>query len=234
MSPDPRDALAASQFAAPVRASGLRVAVVAGCTGRLGEALLNAVLGSSVYERVYASTRMPLESSLRKLVAADIGHALPAVDDVYCLIAGQDHALSAASYFGRDDAFAEYPPKAIVDLVRGARAAGARRFALISPIEVYLQSSVFAEAVIDEAEYTVGSAGFESVVILRPTASGTAQPQGTAMQRFMHWWFRQFTHMIPSSMQPVLSSRVASMAVEALTTAGPGRRVVTAQDMQAR
>ena len=232
MSLDPRDALAAQQ--GPSRARVGRTALVAGCTGRLGEALLNAVLGSSAYERVYACTCMPLESSLRKLVAADVSRPMPAVDDVYCLMAGAEHAMSGASYFGRDDAFAEYPAEQIAALATSTRAGGARRFALVSPLEVYLQSSVFAEALIDTAEQAVNDAGFEAFVILRPTMGERADPSGSIVERFMRWWFRQLTHMIPTTLLPVRSVRVAAAAVEALTAQQTGRRVVTAQELQAR
>jgi len=232
LSVDPRDALAAQQSAP--RARTTRTALVAGCTGRLGEALLNAVLGSSAYERVYASTCMPLESSLRKLVAADVSHPTPSVDDVYCLIAGPEHALSAASYFGRDDAFAEYPAAQVAALATSARVSGARRFALVSPLEAYLQSAVFAEAVIDEAEQAVSNAGFEAVVIMRPTAGERRHTGGSIVERFMRWWFQQFTHMIPSTILPVRSVRVAAAAVETLTALQAGRRVVTAQELQGR
>lgn len=232
MSLDPRAALAAQQRPMPKQTA--RTALVAGCTGRLGEALLNAVLGSSAYERVYASTRMPLESSLRKLAAADVRHPLPPVDDVYCLIAGSEHGMSGASYFGRDDAFAEYPAEQIATLAESARASGARRFALVSPLEVYLQSSVFADALIDTAEQAVHGAGFDAIVILRPTAGERSGKGGSIAERFMRWWFQQLAHMIPTTLLPVRSTRVAAAAVETLTALHSGRRVVTAQELQAR
>lgn len=235
MSIGPQDALAALHRPAREQPQGARrAALVAGCTGRLGEALLNAVLGSSAYDRVYACTRMPLESTMRKLVAADIAHPFPAVDDVYCLIAGSDHALSAASYFGRDDAFAEFTPERIPTLAGDAQALGARRFALIAPLEAYLQSAAFVDAIIDATELAVCQAGFEAIVVMRPTAAGDGARihSGSMVERLMRWWFAQFAHMIPSSIQPVQSTRVAAAAVEALTRLAAGRRVITAQDLQ--
>jgi hypothetical protein len=210
-----------------------RVALAVGVTGRLGESLLEALVGAARYSVVHVATRAPLESALGKLhpfplTLRSSGTAVPSpIDDVYCCIGLQP------GFYGRDRAYATPNPADLPMLARLARAAGARRFALLAPLTPIDQLSAPAGGVRDTAELELVKAGFETLVLLRPADSGRP-PAANLFERIAVGIAGVLAaYLIPQSMQPLRPDLVARAAIEALERAGPGTHVMNAPAIRA-
>ena len=141
-------------------------AAVAGATGLVGGLLLKRLLDDPEVARVIAPTRRPLPAHPKLVNPAFDGQSWPApppLDEAYgCLgttrkTAGSDEAFRAVD-LGLTRAFA-----------KSAKAAGAKRFGLVSSIGADARSRFLYPRTKGEAEAAVSGMGFESVSIVRPS-----------------------------------------------------------------
>jgi hypothetical protein len=234
--PSPLDhALGAGVSRAGAEAPG-RSALALGTVGRVGEELLNCLLESPNYQRVHVLVEAPMRSMMSRLqpwqvsptamqdVAANAtAPALPCVDDVFCCIS------DARSHFKRDQAYVMVDRSHIVALARAARASGARRFVLLAPLSAFLQLTSSSTGPIDVHESDLVSAGFASLIIVRPTADYAA-PQGNVIERAIAWGAKAVMQiMTPPKLQPLRARKIAQAAVNAASLLGAGTHIVGAE-----
>ena len=139
---------------------------VAGATGLVGGFVLRRLLDDPEVARVIAPTRRPLTPHPKlsnPIFDGTLWPALPPLDEAYgCLGTTRKQA-------GSDEAFRA------VDLVltrlfaRAAKAAGARRFGLVSSVGADARSRFLYPKTKGEAEASVSGLGFECVAIVRPS-----------------------------------------------------------------
>jgi hypothetical protein len=205
-----------------------RTAFAAGVVGRLGEALIEALVGDERYSSVYVATRAPLASTLGKLRPCPLtlqssSAAIPSpIGDVFCC------TNLRQGFYGRDRAYARVREDDVPAIARLARAAGARRFVLLTPLTPLDQLNTPGYGVRNTAELELIKAGFETIVLLRP--SDTGQPAtGNLFARMALGVGRVLSgYLIPQSMQPLRPHLVARAAVEALDCLEPGTHVLDA------
>jgi uncharacterized protein YbjT (DUF2867 family) len=141
-------------------------AAVAGATGLVGGLLLRRLLDDPEVARVIAPTRRPLAPHpklLNPLIKSGAWPALPPLDEAYgCL--GTTRAAA-----GSDEAFRAVDLGLTVSFARAAKAAGAKRFGLVSSIGADARSRFLYPRTKAEAEAAVSGLGFESVAIVRPS-----------------------------------------------------------------
>jgi uncharacterized protein YbjT (DUF2867 family) len=149
--------------------AGARVALIAGATGLVGAALLSQLRQDSLYhELIVTGRRPPAEPAGLRFVAssklspspADIGAR---VDDAFCCLG------TTLRKAGSRAAFEQVDFHLVLAFARAARAAGARRFIVVSSIGAAPSAMSFYLRVKSRMEEAVAEVGFDAVHVLRPS-----------------------------------------------------------------
>ena len=211
-----------------------RVALVAGATGLVGQAVLAFLLAENSYTAIHVVGRRAPGVQHPKLMvhisASLTDWACPAVDDVFIALGT---AIKAA---GSKAAFKAIDGDAVVAIATAAKAAGASRLAVVSAMGASAQSSVFYNQVKGEMEAAVSQLGFETMVIARPSLlagdrDALKQPERVA-EKLSLVAFKLLKPLIPANYRSIQASDVAQAMVSTLQTAGAGRHVLLSGDMQ--
>lgn len=154
------------------RSLGEAVALVAGPTGLVGQALVRQLVADSHWREVRALTRRApgpeLEGPRVMAVQVDYARLEPppawaAADQVFCALGTTMRQAGSEAAFRQVDF--EYP----LALARAALARGARHFLLVSAVGAAPSSRIFYNRVKGEVEAAIGALGFRSVTIARPS-----------------------------------------------------------------
>ncbi len=214
--------------------AGTRVALVAGATGLVGQAVLTLLLADARYSAVHVVGRRAPDVQHPKLVvhisASLLEVACPAVDDVFIALG------TTIKVAGSQAAFKAIDGDAVVAIARAAKAAGATRLAVVSAMGANTQSGVFSNQVKGEMEAAVSQLGFETLVIARPSLlagdrDALKQPKRGA-EKFSQMAFKLLKPLIPANYRAITASSVARAMVHALQTAESGQHVLLSGDMQ--
>ncbi len=208
----------------------MTVALVAGAVGRLGEALLNAVLSRGGYHEVVALAESPMALGIRHLSLADID-ALPELDDVYLSLSSPD-AGSSRSFHGRDAPFVLVDTGNCLRIAEHAAARGAKRLLLISPTPAWQQLGSFHRALGNELELALSRLPLQRLVITRPVATD-AKAGGNWLQRVVHVYLSLQLLMLPRSIPHQTSEQIARRVILALQRSPDGITVLPADRIEA-
>ncbi len=145
-------------------------ALLVGATGLVGQACLERLLDSPVYDRVTVFARRPLlyeDPKLRVHVVdferlEEQGHCLVA-DDIYCCLGTTMQKAKTKEKFRRVDY--DYP----LALAELAEKKGAKHFLLISSLGADSESIFFYLRVKGELEEKLKEMGFKSLSLLQPS-----------------------------------------------------------------
>jgi uncharacterized protein YbjT (DUF2867 family) len=147
-----------------------KVALIAGASGLVGGFALNALLEAPDYTRVWALTRRPLgrehpRLANRTVVFERMAEQLKGLvaTDAFCAIG------TTIAEAGSQEAFRNADVNAVLLFARAARAAGAKRFVVVSSVGADSNSKKFYLRTKGEMEETVADLGFVSVDILQPS-----------------------------------------------------------------
>lgn len=211
-----------------------RVALVAGATGLVGQAILTLLLADASYSAVHVIARRAPNVQHPKLVV-HISELLldatcPAVNDVFIALG------TTIKVAGSQTAFKAIDSDAVVAIASAAKAAGATRLAVVSAMGASTQSGVFYNQVKGQTEEAVGRLGFETVVIARPSLlagdrDALRQPERVA-EKLSLAAFKLLKPLIPANYRSITASSVAQAMVQTLQTAGSGQHVLLSGDMQ--
>ncbi|SMC25884.1 hypothetical protein SAMN02745857_02310 [Andreprevotia lacus DSM 23236] len=236
MSNAPHIDLRGALYEAPTTGDQRRTALIAGAVNRLGEALLNRLLVE--YRQVWVLTSKPMVSSTARcddvlLRAEPLDHAelaaavLPQVDDVYCHVGprGLSNQRDAGLH-----AVAEHD---ILPLAQAAARAGSKRFCLVQPIAASVQMLTHLPLAGSELGRQLALLPFEHVSHIYPSVyhSGPA-PKGW-LNRFKAAYLSQFAYMLPKSVSPLTSERVAQATTLLMQQAQPGHASVDIRGLRA-
>ncbi|MEH7383500.1 oxidoreductase [Bacillus sp. JJ1533] len=147
-----------------------KTALIAGATGLIGNQLLQLLLDSSNYKKVYAIVRRPLEIKDPKLteVVVDFDRLDEykqyfAVDDVFvCLGTTIKKAKTQEAMYKID---VDYP----VEIGRIAKEMGATHYLVVSAMNADKQSKIFYPRIKGELEENVQKLAFDTLSIFRPS-----------------------------------------------------------------
>ena len=219
-------------------ASGLkegRVALLAGATGLVGQALLALLLADARYSAIHVVGRRAPNVQHPKLVvhisASLTNWASPvAVDDVFIALG------TTIKVAGSKAAFKALDFDAVLALATQAKALGATRLAVVSAMGASAQSAVFYNQVKGEMETAVNQLGFQTVVIARPSLlagdrESLKQPERIA-EKLSLVAFKWLKPLIPANYQAINASDVAAAMLKTLGSAGAGKQVLLSGDMQ--
>jgi len=136
---------------------------------------------------------------------------------------------------GSQEAFRAVDFDAVLEVAEVARAAGAKRFGLVSALGADPASSVFYNRVKGEAEAAVAALGFEQLVIAQPSlllgerkSLGQAHRPGEALAQRLAPLYAWAT---PLRWRPILAEHVATGLLRALSTKGPGTHRVLSDEL---
>jgi uncharacterized protein YbjT (DUF2867 family) len=211
-----------------------RVALVAGATGLVGQAILTLLLADARYSAVHVVGRRAPDVQHPKLVvhisAALTDWTSPLVDDVFIALG------TTIKVAGSQAAFKAIDGDAVVAIASAARAAGASRLAVVSAMGASPHSGVFYNQVKGAMEAAVSQLGFETLVIARPSLlagdrDALKQPERMA-EKLSLVAFKWLKPLIPANYRAIKASSVAKAMVQALHTAGKGQHVLLSGDMQ--
>jgi len=221
----------------PVSDPSPRTALLAGATGLVGGALL-ALLRASPR---YSHTHVLLPRAVPGLAAdervtphlidfAQFPDPLPAVDDVYIALG------TTIKVAGSEAAFRRVDFEHVVAVARAARAAGARRLAVVSALGADSASRVFYNRVKGDMQAAVSQLGYESVVIAQPSLLlGDRAALGQPTRGGEVWAARLLgpvMGLVPRDVRPIRASAVAQALLASTLAAKPGVNRLSSGDMQ--
>ncbi len=213
--------------AAPLQA--LQRALVVGAGGTLGAAVLAEALVAGRFQQVATVVTGPLQSALRGLVTLPLAALQADAPPVHSEVAFVVFERARHSN-GRDDAFFQPHPDALLPTARALRAGGVTRLLVLVPHAPALLPQTLQGGFASRTEGEVAALGFEQLVFLRASqAAGAAARAGSLPQRLADWWLSQLGWMVPQREQPVRAVKLAALAVQlaqALPQARPGTRVL--------
>lgn len=214
--------------------SSARVALLAGATGLVGQAVLTLLLADARYSAVHVVGRRAPGTHHPKLVvhisASLTDWPCPAVDDIFIALG------TTIKVAGSQAAFKAIDFEAVVAIASAAKAAGASRLAVVSAMGASAQSGVFYNQIKGEMEAAVSQLGFETLVIARPSLlagdrDALKQPERVA-EKLSLVAFKWLKPLIPANYQAIQASSVAQAMVSTLQTAGAGHHVLLSGNMQ--
>ncbi len=229
---------------------GRRIALVAGAVGRLGEALLSAVVASPRYAAVRVLVDRPLGSTVAGLAGITL-HELADPLAAWQLPVGLRSGAPRpelevfATWTDPSDPLGRTPNRrdaayAVIgdadgmrSLAAAATARGARRLLVLAPLAAWQQVSA-AERMLPQAmELELAALPIPAVTIMRPTTERGAAAGGTRMQRLVRFYLSQLRFMLPSSTHALRSTEIAQAALAVMAQAdAPGLRVVTLDEIR--
>jgi uncharacterized protein YbjT (DUF2867 family) len=214
-----------------------RTSIVAGATGLVGHALVEALLADGGVGAVHVLVRTErLDWRKRNGLTQHVVDyrarlpVLPTVDDAYgCLgttikVAGSQEAFRAVDF------------DAALAFARAAQAAGATRFGLVSALGADAKSGIFYNRVKGEAEQAIAALGFESMVIARPSlllGDRTALGQPTRPgERFAAALSVPLGWLMPRGVRPIEAATVARALMRSVQRGEPGLFALSSGTLQ--
>jgi uncharacterized protein YbjT (DUF2867 family) len=208
------------------------VAIVAGATGLVGQALVRQLAADHTWHEVRALVRHALPSELAGPtvvpVQVDYTRLEPpplwaAADHVFCALGTTMRQAGSAAAFRQVDF--EYP----VALARAARIRGARHFLLVSALGAAPASRVFYNRVKGEVEAAIAALGFRSVTIARPSLLLGQRTE----PRLAEQLGKVLGVLAPPRWRPVPAARVARALVDAAKRDVPGIHILENRELRA-
>ena len=146
----------------------MKIALIAGGTGLIGNQLIKLLLASNLYQKVISVGRRRLEITNNKLIQQvvnfdDLDIDIEHIDDVFCCL-GTTMKLAGTKEKFRQVDF-QYP----VALANWSFNHGAKHFLLVSSMGADALSNIFYNQVKGEVEQAVSRMGFSRVDIFRPS-----------------------------------------------------------------
>lgn len=223
------------QVVAPAAA---RVALLAGATGLVGQAVLAALLTDKRYAAVHCVGRRALTLQHPKLFSHVVDFATlsapPSIDHVDDVFIALGTTLKAA---GSQAAFRALDFDAIVALARVGKAFGATKLAVVSALGADPSSRVFYNRVKGEMEQAVSQLGYPVLIIARPSLlSGNRDALAQAArpaEKLGLLAMKLLQPLIPANYRPVPATQVARALLSAVHRTEHGTRVLNSGEMQA-
>ncbi len=212
-----------------------RSALIAGATGLVGGFLLDSLLKEDLYHHVGALVRRPLDRQHPKLrsVVADFDRLDETaddfrVDDVFCCLG------TTIKTAGSQAAFRKVDHDYVATIARLGRAAGARRFLLVSSIGADASTSNFYLSVKGAAEDAALACGYPELHVFRPGQLTGPRLENRPGERAAILVTRLVTPLLGGGLRryrPVHARTVALAMVGAARAGGAGRQVYAFDDI---
>jgi uncharacterized protein YbjT (DUF2867 family) len=211
----------------------MRVALVAGATGLVGNLLLEQLLQDTYYGKIVALSRKPLSRSDDRLVNLVVdfdnlegcASELKA-DDVFCCLGTTIRQAGSQAAFRKVDF--DYP----VLLARITREQGAKQFLLVTALGSDTSSSIFYNRVKGEVEEAIAGINFPGYHVFRPSMLLGERKDDRAGESAGKAVMRVLDFLIPKKYKAIDASRVARGMLQMARRDVPGRHVHSSEELQ--
>ncbi len=219
------------------RAADARVALVAGATGLVGQAVLAALLADKSYSAVHCVGRRKLSLQHPKLVQHVVDFqalaglkALPHVDDCFIALG------TTIKVAGSQAAFRAVDFDAVVAVALAALVHGATKLGVVSAMGADAASAIFYNRVKGEMEQALQDMAFKTLVIARPSMlagnrEALNQPS-RAGERIGLALTQILKPVIPANYRSIAAEDVAAALTHTVKSAGPGAYRLLSGEMQ--
>ena len=214
-----------------------RTALLAGATGLIGRALLPLLLRGDRYERVHVLVRRPLSEppatsrvQVHVVDFTQLPSTLPHIDDAFIALG------TTIKVAGSEAAFRQVDFDFVLNSARAAKAAGARRLAVVSALGADSASRVFYNRVKGDIETALAQFGFESLSIAQPSLLvGDRAALGQPVRSGEVWAARLLgpvMGLVPAGVRPIRAAAVAAAMLAAVRAGRPGGQRLMSAAMQ--
>lgn len=211
-----------------------RSILLAGASGLVGRACLQALLDDPNFERVIVLVRRrlaidhPNAAKVQQHVVdfrlLDQHPELFKVDQIMCTLGT---TIKAA---GSERAFREVDYAYPLQLAQLGLQGGARHFLVVSALGANARSRFFYNRVKGEMERDLLGLDYPSVTVARPSLLLGARSEF----RFGEEVAKRFSFLLPNALKPVHAADVAACLVQRARADMPGRRVISSAQIRAR
>jgi hypothetical protein len=199
--------------------------VIAGATGALGNEVMRLLVGQQAFREVHVLAREPITTGLRNVhisaVSGDEPQAWPLARADAAVVMFDPPRL----FYQRERALWTPLPQQLPALASWLRACGVASLAVVMPHTQMRLPEAIKRGLANMDEQAVASLGFERLLIVRSAQKPPDAGGGHPLARLAHWMLSVGKYMVPSSEQPVRSTKVAEFVAHALRLAPPGIHV---------
>ena len=209
-----------------------RTALIAGATGLTGKHLLEFLLADARYASIHALVRKAALQADPKLSEHVIDFEslpkLPKADDAFCCLG------TTIKKAGSQAAFRKIDFDYVLNFATAAKAAGVKRFLVVSALGANANSAVFYNRVKGEMENALKAMNFESLHIFRPSFLLGERTEARVGERLA---IKVFSALAPlmigpaRKVRPVEAKAVARAMVLAASGSAIGTRVIESDEI---
>lgn len=199
--------------------------LLAGATGLIGQAVAAQWPGPGTLHLLVRRPH-PAPGAHGQVHVVDFS-ALPALPRAEAAICALGTTIKTA---GSQAAFRAVDFEAVLGFARAAKAAGVRRFAVVSALGAKADSSNFYSRVKGEMEAALAALGFEALLIARPSLlTGDRQALGQPRRNMEHLAMQlsaPLSALVPPAWRPIAADTVARALLRALGQPQPGVQIL--------
>ena len=211
-----------------------RTALVAGATGLTGKHLLDFLLADARYASVHTLVRkatLPTHPKLSEhVIDFESLPKLSKTDDAFCCLG------TTIRQAGSQAAFRKIDFDFVLNFATAAKAAGAKRFLVVSALGANAKSAVFYNRVKGEMETALKAMNFESLHIFRPSFLLGERAEARVGERLGVALFSALTPLMigpARKVRPVAAKAVAQAMVAAANGTATGTQIVESDEIAA-
>ncbi len=190
----------------------MKTALIAGATGLVGSHLTDQLLDNEQYSRVKILVRKPIEKNHHRLEQIIYDYDQPDLaavraDEVYCCLGTTIKKAGSREAFRKVDL--EYP----LQIARAAKQNGTKHFAIVTAIGSSTKSAFFYNRVKGEIEELLKEAGFERLLIFRPSMLLGPRSEFRFGEEAGKVIFKAAGFLFPKNMKGIHAAKVAAAMI---------------------
>jgi len=211
----------------------MKTVLILGATGQVGQALLELALQHPEISRVVAPTRRPLpphanlDNPLVDFEALPEDAAWWKADLTLCALGTTlRQAKSKAGFYRVDHDY-------VLAAAKLARRAGTSTFGFVSSLGADASSRLFYLKVKGETEQALGTLGFVSLVIVRPSLLiGGTRANARPLEAFGLFLGKHLASLLPRRYRAITTHQVAKSLLDACLSASAGLHVIESEQLR--
>lgn len=211
----------------------MKTVLILGATGQVGQALLELALQHPEISRVVAPTRRPLpphanlDNPLVDFEQLPEDAAWWKADLTLCALGTTlRQAKSKAGFYRVDHDY-------VLAAAKLARRAGTSTFGFVSSLGADASSRLFYLKVKGETEQALGTLGFVSLVIVRPSLLiGGTRANARPLEAFGLFLGKHLASLLPRRYRAITTHQVAKSLLDACLSASAGLHVIESEQLR--
>ena len=211
----------------------MKTAIVAGASGLIGKELVQKLISSDQYHRIYVVSRKKSGLVNEKVTELVIDFEKidqltfdEPVDDVFCTLG------TTMKQAGSRDNFKKVDFEYVVALANLGKQSGASKFLVISAMGADSKSAVFYNKVKGLTEEALINIGFKQLVIFRPSLLLGERPEARFAERMSGVFMKTFNFLIPDNYKAIQAKKVAESMLNMAINSTESVLIVKSGDMQ--